>query len=249
MTIKKKKKKKKKKAAADRKYDLVLYGASGFTGRQTVEYCRQFAPSGLRWAIAGRNRAKLDSVNSAAVDVLVADARDDDALNRMAGQACVVATTAGPFSPLWHEAGRCLRAQSHSLLRHHGRDALGASPDRSASRASAGRWHADRSELRFRFNSIGLRGLADRAAYQRGAEGRSACACRRTSGCGRGFNGGTLASYFNLMETGHIRDRARSLPASIRAPEGAHVGGARAQCRSHRMFATTPSCRRGWGRF
>ena len=48
-----------------RKYDLVLYGASGFTGKQTVEYCRQFAPSGLRWAIAGRNRAKLDAVNKA----------------------------------------------------------------------------------------------------------------------------------------------------------------------------------------
>ncbi len=51
---------------ADRKYDIVLYGASGFTGKQTAEYCRRFAPSGLRWAIAGRNRSKLDTVNSAA---------------------------------------------------------------------------------------------------------------------------------------------------------------------------------------
>ena len=61
----------------DRKYDIVLYGASGFTGRQTVAYCKQFAPSGLRWAIAGRNRSKLESVNSAGADVLVADAQDD----------------------------------------------------------------------------------------------------------------------------------------------------------------------------
>ena len=58
-----------------RKYDIVLYGASGFTGRQTVEYCRQFAPPGLRWAIAGRNRFKLQSVNSAEADVLVIDAQ------------------------------------------------------------------------------------------------------------------------------------------------------------------------------
>src|SRR5271155_1246270 len=36
---------------SDRKYDLVLYGASGFTGRQTVEYCKQFAPAGFSWAI------------------------------------------------------------------------------------------------------------------------------------------------------------------------------------------------------
>src|SRR3984957_6265859 len=98
----------------DRKYDLVLYGASGFTGRQTVEYCRQFAPSGLRWAIAGRNRAKLHSVNSAAVGVLVAEARDDGALNRMAGQACVVATTAGPFSLYGTKlVEACVRNRTH----------------------------------------------------------------------------------------------------------------------------------------
>ena len=41
----------------NRKYDLVLYGASGFTGRQTVQYCKQAAPSGLRWAIARLPRA------------------------------------------------------------------------------------------------------------------------------------------------------------------------------------------------
>jgi short subunit dehydrogenase-like uncharacterized protein len=83
---------------AERKYDIVLYGASGFTGRQTVEYCRQFAPPGLRSAIAGRNRSKLDTVNSAGVDVLVADCKDNDALNRLAAQTRVVATAAGPFS-------------------------------------------------------------------------------------------------------------------------------------------------------
>jgi short subunit dehydrogenase-like uncharacterized protein len=83
---------------ADRKYDIALYGASGFTGKQTVEYCRQFAPAGLRWAIAGRNRPKLDAVNSAGVDVLIADAHDDAALNRLAAQTRVVASTAGPFS-------------------------------------------------------------------------------------------------------------------------------------------------------
>jgi short subunit dehydrogenase-like uncharacterized protein len=53
---------------------------------------------GLRWAIAGRNRPKLDTVNSAGVDVLVADGEDDDALNRVAALTRVVATTAGPFS-------------------------------------------------------------------------------------------------------------------------------------------------------
>ncbi len=79
-------------------YDLVLYGASGFTGKQTVNYCRRFAPPGLRWAIAGRNRAKLEAVNSAGVDILLADAHDEAALHRLASQTRVVASTAGPFT-------------------------------------------------------------------------------------------------------------------------------------------------------
>src|SRR5580692_9732352 len=99
---------------ADRKYDIVLYGASGFTGRQTVEYCRQFAPAGLRWAIAGRNRSKLDSVNTAGVDVLVADAQDDHALCLLTEQTCVVATTAGPFSLYGTKlAAACVRNRTH----------------------------------------------------------------------------------------------------------------------------------------
>jgi short subunit dehydrogenase-like uncharacterized protein len=101
-------------AFANRKYDLVLYGASGFTGRQTVEHCRQFAPAGLRWAIAGRNQAKLDNVNTAKVDVLVADAHDEQALNRMAEQTRVVATTAGPFSLYGSQlVAACVRNQTH----------------------------------------------------------------------------------------------------------------------------------------
>ncbi len=133
---------------ADRKYDITLYGASGFTGKQTVEYCRQFAPAGLRWAIAGRNRSKLEAVNTAGVDILVADSQDDDALNRLAAQSRVVATHGRAVQPLRDEVGRGLRSQSHSLLRHHRRDALDSRTDRSPSCPSRGRWHANRALLR-----------------------------------------------------------------------------------------------------
>ena len=98
----------------NRKYDLVLYGASGFTGRQTVEYCKQAAPAGLRWAIAGRNRAKLDSVNSAGVDVLIADSQDAAALDAIAASTRVVASTAGPFSLYGTQlVDSCVRRQTH----------------------------------------------------------------------------------------------------------------------------------------
>ena len=43
-------------------FDVVLYGATGFVGRQTVAYFARHAPSGLRWAIAGRDRAKLEAL-------------------------------------------------------------------------------------------------------------------------------------------------------------------------------------------
>src|SRR5271154_1145195 len=99
---------------ADRKYDITLYGASGFTGKQTVEYCRQFAPAGLRWAIAGRNRSKLEAVNTAGVDILVADSQDDAALDRLAAQSRVVATTAGPFSLYGTKlVEACVRHRTH----------------------------------------------------------------------------------------------------------------------------------------
>ena len=47
---------------ADREHDIVLFGATGFTGALTAEYLAQHAPDGLRWALAGRNRDKLEAV-------------------------------------------------------------------------------------------------------------------------------------------------------------------------------------------
>ncbi len=97
-----------------RKYDLVLYGASGFTGRQMVEYCRRTAPAGLRWAIAGRNRAKLEAINATGVDVLIADSQDSAALDSIAASTRVVATTAGPFSLYGSElVTACVRRRTH----------------------------------------------------------------------------------------------------------------------------------------
>jgi hypothetical protein len=48
-----------------REYDVVLYGASGFVGRQTVKYFAEHPNSKeVRWAIAGRNRQKLETVKA-----------------------------------------------------------------------------------------------------------------------------------------------------------------------------------------
>ncbi|WP_435865522.1 hypothetical protein [Streptomyces spectabilis] len=44
----------------DRPYDIALFGATSFVGVLTAEYLAAHAPAGLRWAIAGRDTAKLE---------------------------------------------------------------------------------------------------------------------------------------------------------------------------------------------
>jgi short subunit dehydrogenase-like uncharacterized protein len=89
-----------------RPYDVVLLGATGFTGGLTAERLAADGPDDLRWAIAGRDPAKLDRVREglaglgkagAAVETIAADVTDATSLRELAEQTAVVATTVGPF--------------------------------------------------------------------------------------------------------------------------------------------------------
>src|SRR3954453_4937868 len=85
---------------AEREHDIVLFGATGFTGALTAEYLAQHAPDGLRWALAGRNRAKLEALaGRLGIDVplLHADVEDEASLRSVAESARVVITTVGPY--------------------------------------------------------------------------------------------------------------------------------------------------------
>ena len=84
-------------------YDVIVYGASGFTGRLAVEYLTdRYATSGLKWAIAGRSRERLDVVlqeTKAAVPIIVADATDAASVDAMVAQTKVLLNYAGsPYS-------------------------------------------------------------------------------------------------------------------------------------------------------
>ncbi|AXB47565.1 saccharopine dehydrogenase family protein [Amycolatopsis albispora] len=90
----------------DRRHDVTLFGATGFTGALTAEYLARHAPPGFRLALAGRNRAKLESVRGklAAIDprwadtpLLHADIGDAESLAAVAAASRVVATTVGPY--------------------------------------------------------------------------------------------------------------------------------------------------------
>lgn len=90
---------------SDRSFEIVLLGATGFTGRLTALWLAESQPD-LRWALAGRNVAKLEAIRAelAAVDAKLADlpllqvdVTKRDTVDAMTAQTRVVLTTAGPF--------------------------------------------------------------------------------------------------------------------------------------------------------
>ena len=104
----------------DKKYDLVVWGATGFTGKLVVEYLKDSygIGKGLRWAIAGRNMTKLksihDSLNLEGVDIIVADSSQKGSLDAMTSIAKVVCTTVGPYALYGSElVASCVANQCH----------------------------------------------------------------------------------------------------------------------------------------
>ena len=84
----------------DKKYEIIVYGATGFTGQICCKYLRDNYKD-LVWAMAGRNKEKLDQIKSdfnLECDVIVADGADLEALRSLTSQTKVVLSTAGPFA-------------------------------------------------------------------------------------------------------------------------------------------------------
>ena len=83
-----------------REYDIIVWGATGFTGKLVAEYMKKtYGGSNLSWAVGGRNQTKLDALDLGPdVDVLVADSHDQAALEELARKTRVVLTTVGPYA-------------------------------------------------------------------------------------------------------------------------------------------------------
>jgi short subunit dehydrogenase-like uncharacterized protein len=89
-----------------RPYDLVLFGATGFTGGLTADYLSAHGSAEMRWALVGRNRGKLEAVKerlaagssqAPAPELIEADAGDPEAMRKVAESTRVVVTTVGPY--------------------------------------------------------------------------------------------------------------------------------------------------------
>jgi short subunit dehydrogenase-like uncharacterized protein len=84
----------------ERQYDIIVWGASGFTGKLVVDYlATQYGASNLKWAVAGRNEAKLKQVlGGRDLPIVQADSNDRDSIHRLVQQARVILTTVGPYA-------------------------------------------------------------------------------------------------------------------------------------------------------
>ena len=102
----------------NREYDLIIYGASGFTGRLAVEYLDENY-SDLNWAIAGRNEDKLVNISNNSKckpDYFIADSEDNENLLKIASKTRVIASLAGPFNKYSDNlVTQCVEAGTHYL--------------------------------------------------------------------------------------------------------------------------------------
>ena len=185
-----------------RTYDVVLFGASGFTGRQTAAYFARHAPAGLRWAVAGRDRRKLEALGAPA-DVLVADSADQSSIDAMVSTARVVLSTAGPFARYGTPVvDACVRLQtdyvditgetywvSELVARYHDRAAAGG-----VRVVPCCGFDSVPSDLGVYLLATHHRAIEVRGYFQIG---------------GGGFNGGTIASVSNIVSSNHARDVTR----------------------------------------
>mmetsp|Transcript_46341 Transcript_46341/g.116699 ORF Transcript_46341/g.116699 Transcript_46341/m.116699 type:complete len:417 (-) Transcript_46341:127-1377(-) len=108
--------------SGERAFDVVVYGATGFTGGLVAQYMAQHAPKKVRWAIAGRSSERLEAVRSAvsrlndlySPPIILANASDEQSLVDMALQTKVVLTTVGPFLRYGETLVKaCIQAGTH----------------------------------------------------------------------------------------------------------------------------------------
>lgn len=87
-----------------REFDIIVWGASGFTGKLVAEYLFNNYGVGdtIKWAMAGRNQAKLEKVRAEVADetvpLVIADSQDENSLNAMTQRTKVICTTVGPYA-------------------------------------------------------------------------------------------------------------------------------------------------------
>ena len=217
-----------------REFDVIVQGATGFTGTLVAEYLleRYGIGNDLRWAIAGRNEEKLDSVRAGLgesaqdLQLIIADSFDKDALAALARRTRVVLTTVGPYAIYGSDlVAACVDA---------GTDYCDLAGEVQWIRKMIDRHHERAQQTGARIvhccgiesvpMDIGVWFLQDAAKEKYGTYCESISMLVKASK--GGASGGTMASWMNLIrESRKDRDIARVLihPYSLN-PEGERQG-------------------------
>ena len=191
--------------ASDRDYDVLLYGAGGFTGRQTVAYFAAHAPADLRWAIAGPRRHTLEAARNAAdarlaeSDLIVAPSQEQATVDAAVARSRIVLSTAGPFALYGTPVvDACVRFGTHYV------DITG---ETLWMREIAGRYHERAAAGGTRiipacgFDSIPSDlGALLTSHYIRETLGVPCTEARAYYRFSGGLNGGTVASLLNMLK-------------------------------------------------
>ncbi len=203
-------------SAAQREFDIVLYGATGFVGKLTAEYLAR-AGGDARIALAGRSQDKLLAVRETLGEkaqswpLIAADASAAVDLNAMAEQTRVVVTTVGPYL----KYGLPLVAACAAA----GTDYADLTGEAIFIRESIDLYHKQAVDTGARIvHSCGFDSIPSDltvfALYRRAVEddagqlGDTNFVVRTIAG---GFSGGTVASMMELMRTASTDPEARRL--------------------------------------
>ena len=107
---------------AEREFDLIVWGATGFTGKLVAEYLLDVygVDRGLRWAIAARSQDKLQTLRdelgetASALPILTAESHNRDSLDAMTRRTRCIISTVGPYALYGSElVGACVAAGTH----------------------------------------------------------------------------------------------------------------------------------------
>ncbi len=191
-----------------RELDLVLYGATGFIGYQCTRYLRDHAAPTLRWAIAGRDRRKLEHLKASLglpdeIAVVEADGHSATTIEEMVSATGTVVSVASPYGRIGEPVvAACVRHQTDYL------DLSGETP---WVRDMIDRYHEPAQADGTRIvpccgfdsvpSDIGTLLLVDELRRQ----GRSCRAVKAFFDVSGGINGGTAASILSIYENGQMQ--------------------------------------------
>lgn len=194
--------------AGEREFDVIVYGATGFTGRLVAEHMLATYGVGrdVRWAIAGRSKDKLEAVRDGIgapsdLPLILADASNPASLDAMAVRTKAIVTTVGPYQ-LYGEplVAACAKAGTDyvDLCGEPAWMAAMIAKYNDAAKASGARivFSCGFDSIPF---DLGVTFLQDEAKQRLGAPLR--CVRGRVRAMKGGFSGGTIASLLATLES------------------------------------------------